>query len=71
MAGNDRQFPNVVPEQGDFRMYRSTAIIEAASNHLERFRAYAPNPVIQDKFEGNKLVSFDVPLKLLYAFVGK
>ena len=46
LAGNDRDFPVVVPKQSDFRMNRSAAIIEAAGNHLKRFRADAPDAVI-------------------------
>ena len=71
LAGNDGQFPIVVPEQSDFCVYGSTAVIEAACNDLEWFRAYTPYPVVQYQLEGNYFFVFDMVLKLLYAFAGE
>ena len=51
LAGNDGYFPVVVPEQSDFGMNRSAAVVEAACNSLKWLGAYAPYPVVQDKFE--------------------
>ena len=52
-------------------MYGSTAVIEAACNYLEWFRAYAPYPIIEYQFERNYFLVLDVVLKLLYAFTGE
>lgn len=71
LAGNDRDFPVFVPKQSDFRMNGSAAIVEAAGNHLKRFRAYAPDAVINKQLKREQFVVFDVVLKLLNAFIRK
>jgi hypothetical protein len=71
LAGNDRDFPVVIPEQSDFRMNGCATIVETAGNHLKRFRADAPDAVIYKQLKREQLVVFDVVLKLLYAFVGE
>ena len=71
LAGNDRDFPVVIPEKSDFSMHGSAAIVEAAGNHLKRFRADAPDAVIYEQLKREQLVVFDVVLKLLDTFIGK
>ena len=71
LTGNNRNFPVIIPKQRDFSMNGNAAVVEAAGNHLKRFRADATDPVIDQQLKREQLIIFDVILKLLYAFIGK